>query len=157
MQLSAELCSEFVDQFCDRKSLGNVAGKVAGTGKLPNEQGKDLVRIYERAVAVDRADAIAIAVGAERGIIFPGAHRLPSGFYVRLDRLGMNAGKARIARSANLVAGDAVAGEQLAKQAGRRAVHGVAHEAELRTAEALPIDEFSDRFKIGGARLQRLN
>src|SRR5260370_34890746 len=103
---------------------------------MPNEQGKNLMRIYERAVAVDSADAVAIAIGAERRIVFTGAHGLAGGFDVQLDGLGINSRESRVARPANFVARNAVAGGQFAEQARPRAVHWIAERAELRAAGA---------------------
>src|SRR5258708_31407473 len=101
---------------------------------MPNEQGKNLMRIYERAVAVDSTDAVAIAIGAERRVVFTGAHGLAGGFDVRLDGLGINSRESRVARPANFVAWNGVAGEQFAKQARRRPVPGIAEGTGLRGA-----------------------
>src|ERR1700740_788263 len=102
---------------------------------MPNEQREDLVRVYERAVAVDGADTIAIAVGAERSVAFYRAHRQPGSLDVWLERFGMNSREARITSSADLITGDAVAGEQLVQEAGGGSVHGIADEAELSVAQ----------------------
>src|ERR1700722_9157850 len=99
---------------------------------MPNEQSEDFVRIYKYAVAINSADAIAVAIDTECRIVFSGADCLPGGFDVRLDGLGVNAGKARIAHSANFIARNIIASEQLAEQASRGTVHGVAQEAEFR-------------------------
>src|SRR5260370_8677902 len=120
---------------------------------MPNEQGKNLMRIYERAVAVDSADAVAIAIGTERRIVFTGAHGLAGGFDVRLDGLGINSRESRVARTANFVPLNALAGEQLPKQARRRPIHPVAEERELRRTEALPIHPFFHVFWVGRPRL----
>src|SRR5260370_37758108 len=95
---------------------------------MPNEQGKNLVRIYERAVAVDSADAVAIAIGAERRIVLSGAHGLAGGFDLRLGGPRVNSRAARVARPANFLAWNDGAGEQFAKQARRRAAHRTAYE-----------------------------
>src|SRR5260370_1782160 len=98
---------------------------------MPNEQGKNLMRIYELAVAVNSTDAVAIAIGAERRIVFTGAHGLAGGFDVRLGGLGINSGESRVARPAHFVAWNAVAGEQFAKQPRPRAVPWILAEAAL--------------------------
>ena len=54
------------------------------------------MRIDEVAMLVRRADAVGIAVGAEAGVAFVGDHRLAQRADVRLDRLGIDAGKQRI-------------------------------------------------------------
>src|SRR6266850_387195 len=64
MKLSAELGSKFVDEFADGESFGDVSRKIAGSRQMPDEQRKNLVRIDERAIAVDGADAVAISIGA---------------------------------------------------------------------------------------------
>jgi hypothetical protein len=124
---------------------------------VPNEQCENLVRIYEGAIAINCADPVAIAVGAERSVVFSGAHRHARGFDVGFDRLGVNARKAGIAGAANFVATDPVAREQLAEQACGRAVHGIAYEAKLCFAQALPIDQFFNCIEIGRTRLEGLN
>jgi hypothetical protein len=124
---------------------------------MPHKEREDLVRINEGSIAVDGAYAIAIAIGAECRIVFSCADGLARGFDVRLDRLGVNASETWIAGSANFIAGDAITGEQLVKQAGRGAVHGVTYETEFCVAQALPVDQFFDRIQIRSARLERLN
>ncbi len=48
---------------------------------------------------------------------------------MRLDWFGMHAAEARVARSADFVARNSVAAEQLRQQAGRGSVHGVEDES----------------------------
>src|SRR5579864_2165513 len=99
---------------------------------MPNQQGEDLVGINEGGVAVDGSDAVAVAIGTEGCIVFSGAHGLTGGLDVRLDGLGVNAGEARVACAANLIAGYAIASEKLTEQTRRGAVHWIAHKAEFR-------------------------
>src|SRR5712671_6643216 len=115
------------------------------------------MRIYKSAVTVDCADAVAVAIGAERGIVFSGTDRLTRGFDMRLDGLGMYACKAGIARAANFIAGDSVAREQSSEQPGCRTVHWVAQESELCVAQARPIDQFFDGVQIGCSRFEWLD
>ena len=157
VELAAEFGGELVDELGDGESFGDVAGEIAGSGEVPDEQGENLVRIDERAVAIDGADAVAVAVGAEAGVVFSGAHGLAQRVDVRLDGFGMDAAEARIARAANFVAGDAVAAEKFEEQAGGGAVHGVGDEAKFGVANALPVDEFFDGVEIRSARIERLN
>ena len=72
VEFAAEFGGEFVDEFGDAERFGDVAGQIARTGKVPDEKREDLVRVDERAVAIDGADAVAIAVGAEAGVVFSG-------------------------------------------------------------------------------------
>jgi len=76
---------------------------------------------------------------------------------VRLDWFRMNAAEVRVTRSANFVARDSVAGEEFPQQPCGRPVHGIRNEAEVRFAEALPIDQFLNRLQIRGDWLERLN
>src|SRR6516164_793186 len=69
----------------------------------------------------------------------------------------MNATEPGVTRSANFVASNSVACEEFAQQARGRAVHGICDEAEVRLAEALPIDKFLNRIQVRGPRLERLN
>ena len=77
VKCAAELGGKFVNEFGNRKSFGNVSRQVASPRQVPDEQCKDLVRIHERTVAVDGADAVSIAIGAQAGVEFSGEHRLP--------------------------------------------------------------------------------
>jgi len=78
---------------------------------MPDEQRKKLMRVDERPVAVDRSNAVAIAIGAQAGVEVSGKYRLPQRFDMRLDRLRMNAAKTRIARAANFITSDAITTE----------------------------------------------
>ena len=91
MEFAAEFGREFVNQLGDRKGFRNVSRKLAGSRQMPNEQRKDLMGSHEGAGAVDRADAVAVAIGTEARVIFACPHRLPQRFDVRLDGLGMHA------------------------------------------------------------------
>jgi len=71
------------------------------------------VGIDEGAVAIDGANAVAVAVGGKACVIFSGAHRFPQSFDVRLDRFGMHAAETRVARAPNFVASHAVAVEKV--------------------------------------------
>src|SRR5450755_2179857 len=109
VELAAEAVGNFVDELGYRKSLGDIAGEIAGAGEMPGEQGKKLVRIEEGAVAVDGADAVAVAVGAETGVEFSGEDGFAERLDVRLDGLGMCAAETGVAGGANFVAGNVVA------------------------------------------------
>src|SRR5260370_22237691 len=65
VKLPAEFCGELVDELGNRKSFGDVSRQVASSREVPDEQRKNLVGVDERAVAVDGADAVAIAIGAQ--------------------------------------------------------------------------------------------
>src|SRR5215470_17535417 len=94
----------------------------------------------ERAISIDRADAVAVTIGAKSGVIFSRSHGLPRGLDMRLDRLRMNASKPGGPGASNFVRCDSVAPEQLAEQPRGGAVHRVDHKAKLCFAQALPID-----------------
>src|SRR5260370_11524448 len=101
------------------------------------------------------ADAVAIAIGTQACVEFSGEHRLPQGFDVRLDRLGMYAPEARVARAANFVAGDAITPEEFDEQARGPAMHDIGDEAKARLPPPLPIDQFFECIKIKRPRLPR--
>src|SRR5258705_805024 len=157
VQLAVELCCELVDELCNRKRFGDFAGKISHSSEVPNEQGEDLVWIDEGTVAVDRADAIAIAVGSEPSVVFSGNYCLAQWANVRLNRLGMDAAEARFAFAANFRAGDAVASEEFRQKAGGGSEHCIGNEAEIGFADAVPIDEFFESVEIGRARLKGLD
>src|SRR5450432_2679441 len=151
VELAAEAMGDLVDELGNRKSFGDIAGEIAGAGEMPGEQGKKLVRIEEGAVAVDGADAVPVTVGAETGVEFSGEDSFAEGLNVRLDGFGVRAAETRIARAANFFAGNFVAGEKFAQQAGGGAVHGVGDETEIGFAEAIPVDEFFEGVEVGSA------
>src|SRR5258707_590765 len=124
---------------------------------MPEEQCKDLVRIHEGAVAVDGADAVAVSIGTQSRVEFSSEHRLPQGVDVRFDRFRMHAAESRIARAANLVAGDAIAAQQLGQQARGRSMHGIRDEAESRVAKLFPVHQFFEFVEIRLTGFQRLN
>ena len=79
---------------------------------MPDEKREDLVRVDERAVAVDGADAVAIAVGAQASVVIASEHSLLKWRDVRRNGLRVDAAEARISCPANFVAGDSVAREE---------------------------------------------
>ena len=89
----------------------------------------DLVRIDEVAVLVGGADAVGVAVGAQAGLAAVGHDRLAQRADVRLDRLGIDAGKQRVGIAANLHVSHAEAGKNIGDNRPARAVHRV--DAEL--------------------------
>ena len=118
---AAEARGDLVEQLGGGKCLGHVAGQFARAGQMPEQDGEDLVRRDERAVAIHGADAVAVAVGGKAGVVAARAHRVAQRFDVRLDRLGIDAAEQRIARAANFVAGDAVAGASVRRSSPRAA------------------------------------
>ncbi len=62
------------------------------------------MRCDERAVAVHRADTIAVAVRAQPGVVTAGNDGAAQCFHVRLDGLRIHAAKTRIAIPPNLIA-----------------------------------------------------
>ena len=148
---------EFVDEFCDGESFGDFAFEIAGADEMPDEQSENLMGIDEGAVAIDGADAVAVAVGAEADVVFAGEDGFAERVDVRLDGFGMRAAEKRIARAADFVAGDAVALEDFGQQTGGGAVHRVGDEAKFRLAEAIPVDELFDGLDVRGTRVECLN
>src|SRR5579872_1621518 len=157
VHLSAEFQGEFVDELCDRESFRDFAFKLACADEVPDEQRENLMWIDEAAVAIDRANAVAVAVGGEANVVFAAQHGLPQRIDVRLDRLRMRAAKKRIARPSDFVARNAVAFENLGQNAGGGAVHRVGDVAEFRFSQAIPIDKLFDGFDVRRAGIERLN
>src|SRR5579871_6282706 len=157
VELAVVFGGELVDEFCDGESFGDIAFELACADKVPDEQSENLVRIDEGAVTIDGTDAVTVTVGGEADVVFTGQDGLAKWIDVRLDRLGMRAAEERIVRATDFVAGDAVALENFGKDAGSGSVHGIGDVAELRFAEAVPIDEFLDGLDVGGARVEFLN
>ena len=112
VELAAVFGGELIDQLGDRKGLGNVAGKFSSANEVPNHKRENLVRVDEAAVAIDGADAVAIAIRSEARVIFPGQNRFAQRFDVRLDGLGMHASEKWIARTANFIAFHAISSKQ---------------------------------------------
>jgi hypothetical protein len=125
----------------------------AGADEMPDEERENLMRIDEGAVAIDGADAVAVAVGAKADVIFAGEDGFAERVDVRLDGFGMSAAEKRVARAADFVASDAVAFEKIGEYACSGAVHGVGNKAEFRFAKAVPIDELFDGVEIRSARI----
>src|SRR5580704_12798518 len=156
VQLAVEFRRKLVDQFCDGESFGDVAWEVARSRKVPDEEREDLVRIDERTVAIDGADAIAVAVRAKACVIFSRENRLTQRCDVRLYGFRMRAAEKGIARAADFVAGDAVASKEIGEQSRRGAVHGVGEEAKLALAQTVPVDQLLDSVEVRSARIEGL-
>ncbi len=88
------------------------------------------MRIYERAVAVDGADTIAIAIRTKTHVKVSGEEGFAQWLYMRLNRLRVRTAETRIATAANFVAHNSIAGEELAQQSRCGAVHGIGYESE---------------------------
>ena len=65
------------------------------------------------AVAIDRADAIGVAVEREARVILAVDYGAPQSFHVRLDRLRIDAAEKRVARPADFIARNSVARETI--------------------------------------------
>jgi hypothetical protein len=100
------------------------------------------MRIHERARSIHRADAVSIAVRREACVILAGDNGVLERRNVRLDRFGVRASKARIARAPNFIAGNSLALEKFRQQPCSGSVHRVEHEPEFRFSDALPVHEF---------------
>src|SRR2546430_8064419 len=94
------------------------------------------------------------SISAETHVIFAPEHSLPKRCDVRLDRLGMHAAEARVPRSADFIAWNPVAAEQLRQQARGSSMHGVEDKTQFGVAQALPIHQFFERIEIRRARFE---
>src|SRR5260370_17353453 len=63
MELSPEFCGELVNQLGNGECFCDVSRQVASSREMPDEQRKDLMRIHERSVPVNAADAVPIPTG----------------------------------------------------------------------------------------------
>src|SRR5579864_1105090 len=106
---------------------------------MPEQQAENVVRRDEFSAAIYGADAVAIAISGEPGVVSAIAYRLLQRAKLRFDRLGIHSAKKWIASAANFVAGDAVPREKFAKQSARGAVHRVNEQAEFVTFDAIPV------------------
>ena len=87
--------------------------------------------IEEGAVAVDGADAVAVAVGAETGVEFSGEDGFASGSMCGSMGSGCAPPKRGSRVAANFVADNFITGEKFAQQAGGGTVHGVGRRNEI--------------------------
>src|SRR5215831_15494859 len=156
VELAPEFRRQLVDELRHREGFSDVARKIPRPSQVPDEQRQNLVRIDESAGAVNCADAVAIPVGAKARIVFAGQHGLPQRFDVWLDGLRMHAAEARIPRSANFVAQDAIAAKQLRQQTGSGSVHRIENKPQLRPAQPLPVHKFFKRIQVRRAGLEGL-
>src|SRR5580693_5596951 len=157
VEFAIVFCGEFVDEFGDGESFGDFAFELTSADEVPDEEREDLMGIDEGAVAIDRADAVAVTVSGKAYVVLAGEDGLAERIDVRLDRFGMRAAEKRIARAANFVAGDAVALEDFGEDTGGGAVHGVGNVTKFSFSEAVPVDKFFDGFDVGGARVEFLD
>ncbi len=114
------------------------------------QDGIDLVRIDEVAVLIGGADAVCVAVGAEAGLAAVGGSGFAEGADVRLDGLGIDAGKERVGVGADLYVIDADAGEDVGEDGAAGAVHGVDAELHAGFCDEVEVGEALDGFEVGG-------
>src|SRR3984957_10990125 len=154
---AAEFGGDLVDHFGGGESFGDVAGEVARAGQMPEQDGENLVRGDEGAVAVDGADAVGVAIEAETSVVFAIDDGAAQGGDVRFDGFGIHAAEQRIAVGTNFFAGHVVAAEKFGEQAAAGAVHGIDDETKFGIANAGPVDEAGESFEIRSAHVERLD
>ncbi len=113
MQLAAMFRADAVEHFGGVEGAGHGAGPAFAAENPAEQDGKDLVRVDEVAVLVGGADAVGVAVGAEAGVALVGDDCLAKRANMRLDGLGIDAGKERVDVAANLHVVDADAREDV--------------------------------------------
>ena len=96
MQRQSIFLCQLIHHLRGRKRLDDLAAHPEVSGEIAQEDGKNLVGINELARAVDRADAIRVAVGGEARIVPPGNHRGAELSYVWLDGLRIEAREERV-------------------------------------------------------------
>ena len=148
VEVAIVFCGEFVDEFGDGESFGDFAFELTGADEVPDEEREDLMGIDEGAVAIDRADAVAVAVSSKADVVLAGEDGLAERIDVRLDGFGVSAAEKRVARAADFIAGDAVALENFGEDTSGGAVHGVGNVSKFRFSEAVPVDKFFDGFDV---------
>ena len=154
---AAKFGGDLVDHFGGGKSFGDVAGEFSGSGEMPEQDGKNLVRGDEGAVAIDGADAVGVAIEAETGVVFAIDHGAAQGGDVRFDGFGIHPAEEWVAGGANFFAGHVVAAEKFGEQAAAGAVHGIDDETKFGIANAGPVDEAGESFEIRSAHVERLD
>ena len=143
--------------------LGGVEGASDGAGpslvlQHPTQQdGKDLVGIDEVAEFIRSADAVGIAIGAEARLAAVGDHRLAQRPNVRLDGLGVDAGKQRVLRATDLHVGHADAREDVGDDRQSGAIHGVDRKLHTRLGDHVEVGEALDGREVGGQKVDFLD
>ena len=117
--------ADAVEHFGGVERARDGAGPAFAAEHPAQQDGENLVRIDEVAVLVGGADAVGIAVGAEAGVAAVGDDCLAQGADMRLDRLGIDAGKERVDIAADLHVIDADAREDVGEDGAAGAIHGV--------------------------------
>src|SRR5271169_2772775 len=112
------------------------------------------MRRNKRAIAVDRADTVGVAIQGETCIVVALANRLSQRLHMGINRLWIHAAEKRIARPANFVSRDTLAAEQIKQQSAARAVHGIDDESKSRSTKTIPIDKLCERFEVRSAHIQ---
>ena len=97
VEFAAVFCGELVDKLCDGEGFRDFAFELARADEVPDEECENLVGIDEGAVAINRADAVAVAISGEADVVFAGDDGFAEGINVRLDGFGMRATEERIA------------------------------------------------------------
>ena len=128
---AAEFGGDLVDHFGGGESFGDVAGELAGSGEMPEQDGKNLVRGDEGAVAIDGADAVGVAIEAKAGVVFAVDHGARRAAMCGSMGSGFTPPKSgsRLARISSQ--GMSVAAEKFGEQAAAGAVHGIDDETKI--------------------------
>src|SRR5580704_2922771 len=116
MNAAAVARRDFIEQLGRGKSLGQIAADLPRACEMPEQDGKDLVRVDERPVGMHGSNAIAISIGGKSGIVAAAENGFAQCGDVRLDGFRVDAAEERIAGAANLIANDTMTPHQSNQQ-----------------------------------------
>src|SRR6185437_7692928 len=152
-ELTAVPGGDAVKHFCGVEGAGD-STRPALAAQNPTEQnGVDFVRVDEVAELVSSADAVGVSIGAEAGVALVGDDSIAQGANVRLDRLGIDAGKERVRVGADGDVGDTMRRKNFGENGAAGAIHGVDAELHAGAADECEIGEALDGFEIGGQEI----
>src|SRR6185437_1596671 len=149
VQFAAVLRGDAVEHFGGVEGAHHVARPALALQQPAQQDGVDLVRVHVAAVFGDRANAVGVAIGDEAAVALLAHHRLLRFAHVRLDGLGINAGKQRVHLGANLDKVDAALGEDAGQHSASRAIHAVDEELEAGAGDPVDVGEFLDGGDVG--------
>jgi hypothetical protein len=142
-------CSDAVEHASGVKGARDIARPLFALEQPAQEDGVYLVRIDEIAVLIDGADAISVTIGREAGGAFVLDDGVLKGADMRLDRLGIDAGKKWIVLKTDLDVIDAELVEDAGKNAAAGAVHAVDGQLHAGLCDQVEVGEFRDGIDIG--------
>ena len=115
-----------------------------------------MIGLHPRAVGIEDAEAVGVAVGCQAHGRFLREHRLAQGTQIFLGHIGPRAVEENVAVRPQGLHGDAVRRERAIQVSRAAAVQSVRHNAEFRVAYRLEIHQLRQALEIGIARIDFL-